>query len=259
MRERTLGLPFDDGGNGKPIILLHGLPFVGSWDDIASVLSLRWYVVRPQLRGHGAAAKMPGPYDLATHAADVVALLEAVAIERAVVVGHSFGGLVGLEMLRTAPDRLAALILVATPIAADDAPARQARLDVAQSLEEQPSLSASDGLLGLLFPPYVFRERRDLLERWGATLEAARPRMVAEALRSVADRADARSLVKSSRLPVGAIVGALDETLDPTTLASDLDGNVIVLPSVGHMTPVEAPGETARAIEELLARSPTVF
>ena len=68
-------------------------------------------LLAPDLRGRGRSAHLPGPYGLATHVADLVALLDAVGCER-VVVGHSMGGFVAVTLAALHPDRVSRLVLV---------------------------------------------------------------------------------------------------------------------------------------------------
>lgn len=97
---------------GPPLVLLHGLfGNGGNWRPIAQALSDRHRVLAPDLRNHGAS-----PHDASmgypAMAADVLALLDAEGIERAVVIGHSMGGKTAMWLALTAPGRVAALGVV---------------------------------------------------------------------------------------------------------------------------------------------------
>ena len=70
-------------------------------------------VIAPDLRGRGASASLPGPWGMATHADDLIAVLDSLGAARAdVVAGHSMGGFVAVALADRAPDRLARLVLV---------------------------------------------------------------------------------------------------------------------------------------------------
>src|SRR5947208_10566214 len=80
------------GGVG-PVILLHGFPLLGAmWDELVPALADRYHLVVPDLRGHGASAATAGPYLMADHAADVLALMDIVGAPTATLVGLSMGG-----------------------------------------------------------------------------------------------------------------------------------------------------------------------
>ena len=69
-------------------------------------------LVAPDLRGRVLSAGLPGPFGVRPHVADVVAVLDAFAIDRAVVVGHSLGASIAAVLAATAPERVAGLVLV---------------------------------------------------------------------------------------------------------------------------------------------------
>ena len=96
------------------ILLLHGLGSrSGTWSAQVPALDADWYVIAPDLPGHGgaAAASAPGAYTPEALATAVLAILDAWGIERAHVVGHAFGGVVAMAIALLAPERLAALVL----------------------------------------------------------------------------------------------------------------------------------------------------
>src|SRR5918997_1859512 len=107
----------DEGvADGVPVLLLHG--WAGSRRSFAALLPLlsrRVRTVAVDLRGHGDADKPPDGYALPTLAADVAAVLDAMDIGRAVLVGASSGGYVAQQVAVSAPDRVAALVLAGAP------------------------------------------------------------------------------------------------------------------------------------------------
>ncbi|MDN5761659.1 MAG: alpha/beta fold hydrolase [Microlunatus sp.] len=69
-------------------------------------------IIAPDLRGRGGSSEIEGPFGLSHHADDMVAVLDSVGVESAVVVGHSMGGYVGLVLADRHPDRVRSLVLV---------------------------------------------------------------------------------------------------------------------------------------------------
>ena len=95
-----LGVAYDEWGSptGEPVVLLHG--YADShrfFEPLVEHLSSRLRVLAPTQRGHGDSDKPVEGYDLATLAADVVSFLDAMAVDSAVLVGHSSGGLVAQQ------------------------------------------------------------------------------------------------------------------------------------------------------------------
>ena len=98
-------------GSGPPLLLLHGWPeFWLTWEPVMQRLAGRFHLIAPDLRGFGASSKPAGPWGAAEHAADLVALLDALGLDRVGVVGHDVGGAIMQPLARLAPDRLAGLM-----------------------------------------------------------------------------------------------------------------------------------------------------
>ena len=87
-------IAFDDQGTGRPTVLVHGITESRrAWDPVLPGLVARGRVVRIDMRGHGDSERRP-PYDAVTMAGDVRAVVDALALEDPLVVGHSMGGVV---------------------------------------------------------------------------------------------------------------------------------------------------------------------
>ena len=102
------------GTPGAPVVLaVHGI--TGShrtWVPVARHLGDAVTVLAPDLRGRGESAGLAGPYGMAAHVEDLVAVLDHVGCDRAVLAGHSMGGYVVTRFAATVPDRLSAAVLV---------------------------------------------------------------------------------------------------------------------------------------------------
>ncbi|MBV1853133.1 alpha/beta hydrolase [Catellatospora sp. NEAU-YM18] len=100
-------------GEGPTVVALHGITANAlSYAVLAEKLGGVIDLVAPDLRGRAGSAGLPGPYGLAAHAADVVALLDHLGVERAVLVGHSMGGFVAALTAVMYPDRVSSVLLV---------------------------------------------------------------------------------------------------------------------------------------------------
>src|SRR4051812_16906705 len=82
----------DHGGPGAPVLLLHGLAgHCGEWDAVTEGLS-EYRVVALDQRGHGASERRPAGVSRAAYVADVAAVIDALGLDRPVLVGQSLGG-----------------------------------------------------------------------------------------------------------------------------------------------------------------------
>jgi pimeloyl-ACP methyl ester carboxylesterase len=103
----------DWGGEGQPVVLVHGLASsYRIWDFVGPRLSERFRVVALDQRGHGRSDRPEASFDFATYVADLREFIELLGFDRAVLVGHSWGGNVVLQFGVDEPARTAGLALV---------------------------------------------------------------------------------------------------------------------------------------------------
>jgi pimeloyl-ACP methyl ester carboxylesterase len=99
--------------DGPPIVLAHGLASNSRiWDDVAAILARRFHVVALDQRGHGLSDRPTDGFTFDKVTGDLLGLLDALKLERPVLVGHSWGGNVVLAFAAAHPDRVSGLVLV---------------------------------------------------------------------------------------------------------------------------------------------------
>jgi pimeloyl-ACP methyl ester carboxylesterase/heme-degrading monooxygenase HmoA len=104
-----------EGGQGEPVLLVHGmLETWAIWSRIMPRLADCYRVIAPDLRGFGESEGTGAGYDKVTLAADMLALLDALGIGRAHVVGHDFGGQVAYALAAEHRERVASLSAIET-------------------------------------------------------------------------------------------------------------------------------------------------
>jgi pimeloyl-ACP methyl ester carboxylesterase len=100
-------------GAGPTVLAVHGITANAlSWAPVAEALAGRVRLVAPDLRGRAGSRSLPGPYGLATHADDLIAVLDFLGVDRAMLVGHSMGGFVAALAALRHPDRVDSVLLV---------------------------------------------------------------------------------------------------------------------------------------------------
>jgi len=103
----------DWGGEGPPLLALHGLASSAHWYDlVAPYLRSKHRVIAPDQRGHGQTSQANTGYDWQSLTSDAVGLLDHLGISRASVFGHSWGATVALNLAVRFPDRVSALGLI---------------------------------------------------------------------------------------------------------------------------------------------------
>jgi pimeloyl-ACP methyl ester carboxylesterase len=105
-----------EAGDGPPVLLLHGWPqHWYMWRDVIERLAPQFRLIAPDLRGFGWTEAPGEGYDLETFAADQVALLDALEIESASIIGHDWGGFTCFLLGLGAPERIERMVALNTP------------------------------------------------------------------------------------------------------------------------------------------------
>ncbi len=229
-----------------PLVLAHGAGGSHlSWPPQLRRLP-RADVIAPDLPGHGR-SEGQGRASVRAYAEDVLALLDALALPRAVIVGHSMGGAIAQELALRAPQRVAGLVLLGTG----------SKLPVAPQL--LPALlEAPEPTVAQLMDWAWSVQTPDALKQQGAQLMLALPSQVLHDDFAACSVFDARGDVTRIAAPT-LVVGASDDRMVPLkfsrTLAESLpQAELVVLEGAGHMFPLERPQELADVVAEWLER-----
>jgi pimeloyl-ACP methyl ester carboxylesterase len=104
-------------GGRLPLLLLHGVPTCGYlWHGVMRDLGHQLHCTAPDLAGLGRSERPGAPLALARQAALLLELMDQLGYGQAVVVGHDVGGAVGVHLTALAPERVAGLVLVSSPL-----------------------------------------------------------------------------------------------------------------------------------------------
>lgn len=254
-----------DEGRGSPTLVLHG--FAGThagMQGVAEALRDRHRVLRVDLLGHGAsdAPSDVSLYTIERCAAQLVAVLDSLAIPRAHVVGYSMGGRVALALAALHPGRVASLTAIGARAGFADPALRAARVrddEVWASLLEREGIGtfterwaaqplfATQARLDPALRAALWRER---LAQRAAGLAASLRGMGAGAQISLHDR------LCDVTMPARLVVGAEDARF--LAVARELapllpDARVCVVPAAGHAAHLENPRAVAEHLRTFLA------
>jgi len=238
------------GTTALPVVLVHGINMSAAvWDRLVDRLGADRRVVTLDLRGHGASV-MSGPYDAAGYASDVLAVMDALDIERAHLVGTSFGGPVVATIAAESPDRVASITAIGSAVSAEGAVDVEAGI---AALREVGPLDFFRGFMGQAsFAPGTDPA---LIEEAAQQAGSRDVDVIAEIVR-VAFSADASDAVARVRAPALVITGEHDMTCPVPAgeqLARGLGTTLVVLPGRGHMAMVEDADAVAGPVAPHLA------
>lgn len=247
----------DEAGPEAPwVVLVHGLGYARwGWEPVAEALAERSRVLLLDNRGIGDSDAPPGPYTTAELAGDVVAVLDDVGIDRAVVIATSLGGMIAQELAIRHPERLDALVLVCTTPGGDLAypfPEPTQRL-----LAELPDLEPREGLERAVRNALSPDAPDELVERILAHRLASPPDPVGWGAQAAAAGAhDASDRLDRITVPTLVVHGTADVVVDPrnaAVLGEHLpDAEVVLLDGLGHLLFWEDPDAFLAAVHDFL-------
>jgi 3-oxoadipate enol-lactonase len=252
-------------GAGRPVALVHaGICDSGMWDPQWRSLAGSCRLLRHDMRGFGRSPLPPQPY---SNARDLLDVMDAAGIDRAVLVGTSLGGRVALEVALAAPDRVSALVLVGSGLpdhewsqavrdygAAEDAAIERGDLDAAAELNvrfwvDGPRRDAAQ--VDASVRDHVRAMQRRALDLqvpvWEDAEEELRVPDLGERLGEI--RQPALVLVGEVDQPdIHAIAARLGEGLPNATSAT--------IPAAAHLPSLERPEPFDRLVTEFLVSAP---
>jgi pimeloyl-ACP methyl ester carboxylesterase len=254
---------------GTPLVLLHGFSNEAHiWDDAAPAVAPYYRTVALDLRGHGDSDHDPeGRYDYDFHVADLESVLDALGIERLVLVGHSLGGRVAMRFAGKHASRLAGLVIV------DSAPELDVRGTVRISVDLQRGGAAGGDdltfgsesqyrdVLARAYPavarPVLERMAHHMLRRRGDG--RFEPKMDPQWFKGRASADPASMQAREERLtremwqalaevpcPTLVVRGAASDVMSPEVADKMVDevlkhGRLAVVPRAGHSVMVDNP------------------
>jgi pimeloyl-ACP methyl ester carboxylesterase len=110
-------LEYEVVGKGEPVLMIHGTGVAATFYNVLTEPALQGYrMIRFHRRGFAGSSRTPVPFTMKDHAADARGLLKELGIRKAHIVGHSFGGMVALQIALDAPDLVHTLTVMEPPI-----------------------------------------------------------------------------------------------------------------------------------------------
>src|SRR5262245_14672862 len=207
---------FEAGGGTKAMVLLHAFPLSAEqWMPQLARVPAGARVIAPDLRGfrgsgRGVADANLDAVTMDTYAADVLALMTHLDIDRAVVAGVSMGGYVAFAMLRAAADRIAGLVLANTRATPDSAEARAARDKTAAMITRDGAAALGREMVPKLLGATTRREQPDLAEVVEHLVQMNTPDALVAAVLALKSRPDSTPLLGSIACPVTIVAGEED-------------------------------------------------
>jgi 3-oxoadipate enol-lactonase len=245
-------------GYGPPVVLVHGFALDRRmWDDVTPALARNHTVISYDCRGFGASAAFDHTTAY-THADDLLALLAHLGVQRAALVGLSFGGGVVLKTALLAPESVTHLVLVDAVLGGVPWDEESSRASDAIDLAVRDGGVVAGRRAWCAHPLFApANERPDLAERLVEMVDGyPGHHWLGTDPHSSETGARPIDLLHTITAPTTVIVGGRDVPgfVDMAhVLSRNIPGaRLVAIPGAGHMTPMEAPDAFLRAVKEAL-------
>ncbi len=236
-----------DRGDGDAVVFLHAFPLQAAmWDYQIDALADTHRCLAIDLPGFGQSPPpaAPGAASMQQWADVVAGVLDQLGVDEATIVGCSMGGYLAMALLRHHPARVRQLVLADTKARSDDAAAVARRTDQQNQLRAGAEVgSLAKGMVeGLLSGGSM--SRVELVDYVLALADGATPEGWIAALEAMKGRPDAMLLLRQADVRALVVVGELDRVTpiaEAMSLRSLLEGELVIVPNVGHLPNVEDP------------------
>jgi len=254
-----INIQYELQGAGTPLVLISGLGYPAwQWKRMLPYLTPHFQVVTFDNRGVGGTDKPAGPYNAGLLAADTAALLDALGISSAVVMGHSMGGFIAQELALSYPAKVNKLVLSSTNFGGPHhVPITMEAMTVMADVTSDPVTRFKNGLVVSTAPGFA-EKHPELIQEWlewriaNPIDPAGYQAQMAIGLALIPEAASFEHRLPGIKVPTLILFGAHDKVVPPANadlLAAKIpDNKVIVLPDAGHFFPMETPEAASQAV-----------
>ncbi len=238
---------YDDEGqpSGSPIVLVHGFPLSHEmWASQIEVLKSAYRVVAFDLRGQGRSEVGDGQFTLEFLVDDLIALLDHLKIEQAILCGLSMGGYVSLRAVERNTQRVSGLVLCDTKSEADTNETKLARAASIRALKKDGVETYAETFLKGALAPTSLKDRH-IVETSAKMIRQNQALGLCGTLLALAGRTDTTSFLPKIQVPTLILVGEQDTITPPEhshRMQSLIQNSELhIIPQAGHMTNLENP------------------
>lgn len=240
--------------DGLPVVFSNSLGTdLRVWDRLVPLLPPDWRLIRYDTRGHGLSSCPPPPYGMGELVADAAAVLEALEVRGAVLVGLSIGGMIAQGLAAERPQLLRAMVLMDTAAKIGTEAMWDARI---AAIARGGIAALEESILERWFSARFRKEAPEDLALWRHMLTRTPAEGYVGCARAIA-QTDLMESTSRLRLPTLALVGSEDGSTPPDLVretAGLIPGAEFrVIRGAGHLPCVEAPEAVAAHIKTFVA------
>jgi len=251
-------LSYDDVGEGStPIICLHGYPFDKKmWQEQLDFLKFSNRIIACDIRGFGKSTDEESHLSIDLFSEDIIAFMDKLSIDKAIVCGLSMGGFIALNALKRFPNRFAALILCDTQCIADTVEVKEKRYKIIDDINLNGVTNFNEGFIKSVFHKDSLSDKKDLVEKLRGVVFANSQHIITMGLTALAERSDTCSTLKDIAIPTLIICGREDEVTplgQSEFMNAAIKGSILhVIDNAGHVSNLEHPLEFNKQLLDFL-------
>ncbi|MEW6440502.1 MAG: alpha/beta hydrolase [bacterium] len=252
---------YDVAGQGSCVVLVHGFTDNRKmWFNQFPELSKRYRVLAYDVRGFGETRGGGRPYSMGLFAEDLRALLEAVGIERAFLLGYSMGGRIALEVALRCPEKVRGLVFANSGIGEPPGPEMQERRKIFVELLRQGDIDLiSEMMAEASFSPGLKQRDPELFRKYKEIKKQNDPSDYLAIMEAIVSAIDAPVDLGRLRCPALIIAGDRDGFMALGTaeaMRKAIPGAELVVFPTGHAAALEAPAAFNAAVLKFLDGQP---
>lgn len=250
---------FTDSGKGIPLVMIHGFCESNKiWQDLTATLSREYRIICPDLPGFGKTDPFPENFSLEQIGDLLINWLDGLAVQKPVIIGHSLGGYIALEILRKYPEEVSAIGLFNSSVFEDSADKKENRNKLIQFLHTNGVAPFIKTFVPSLFYPPTAELHQKIIDQISVEGRTIHPSTVAGYAAAMRDRRDSLDLLGSNKDRILLIAGEYDQNvpLDKSLeMAKYLnDDHVHIIPDSAHMSLFEQPEMCYKAVSSFAKR-----
>lgn len=229
---------------GLPVVFIHGFPFSHRmWEPQMRALPHGIRAISYDLRGHGESQVADGQYTIEFLVDDLMALLDHLVIDKAVLCGLSMGGYVALRAVEKFPDRVRALVLADTRSEGDSNEAKIKRSASILAVKRDGVPAFAEVFVKAVFAPHNLSGQPQIVEFVKTLIRGNTQLGIAGTLVALAARTDTTAALVQIKVPTLIMVGESDSLTPPAAseaMHKKISGSqYVVIPGAGHMSNLE--------------------
>jgi 3-oxoadipate enol-lactonase len=241
-----IALHYNEHGarQGIPIIFIHGFPFNHKmWEPQIQHLPNDIHAIVYDVRGHGSSDVGDGQFTIELFTDDLIALLDHLSLDKAVLCGLSMGGYIALRAVEKYPDRISGLVLCDTKSESDTDEAKVKRTVTMNKVKVSGVKYFADDFVTSIFCENTFRHNPATIGFIKKIICENSPLGICGTLLALASRTNTTLTLPSISVPTCIITGEQDKLTPPSVMqaihAAIKNSEIHILSDAGHMTNLE--------------------